>query len=104
MLMLMLGIACMDKYAICIRLKAKAADASGDDDDDDENDDTAPLQMGQQLPSSVIWSASRQVNLGQSSSGTNVSHSTEPSLQPLLSCFLFCKEIFLHYYFTCWWF
>ena len=47
-------------------------------------DDTAPLQMGQQLPSSVIWSASRQVNLGQSSSGTNVSHSTEPSLQPLL--------------------
>ena len=47
-------------------------------------DVTAPLQIGQQLPSSVIWSASRQVNLGQSSSGTNVSHSTEPSLQPLL--------------------
>ena len=27
MMMLMLVIACMDKYAICIRLKAKAVDA-----------------------------------------------------------------------------
>ena len=54
----------------------------GDCKDSDSGDENGgvPLQTGQQLPSSVIWSASIQSSLGQSSSGTIVSHSTDPSL------------------------